>query len=67
MGGMKTLRAQIEAGTAKAAGDAKILDQLASTLVVFDPRFEILPGTAAEATPEDLIDYEYGPHQTRGE
>ena len=64
---MKTLEAQIAEGTAKAEGDTKILDQFASTLVVFDPRFEILPGTAAEATPEDLIDYEYGPHETRGE
>jgi hypothetical protein len=29
-------------------------------LVVFDPRFEIMPGTKGAATREDLNDYEYG-------
>jgi hypothetical protein len=28
-----------------AEGDARILKQLASTMVNFDPRFEIMPGT----------------------
>jgi hypothetical protein len=32
-------------GTAKVEGDAGILKQLASTMVDFDPRFEIMPGT----------------------
>jgi alkyl sulfatase BDS1-like metallo-beta-lactamase superfamily hydrolase len=41
----KTLDAQIADGTAKVEGDASILKQLASTMVDFDPRFEILPGT----------------------
>jgi alkyl sulfatase BDS1-like metallo-beta-lactamase superfamily hydrolase len=67
MGGAKTLEAQIADGTAKVEGDVGVIEQLASTLVVFDPRFEILPGTAAEPTPEDLSDYEYGPHDVRGE
>ena len=43
----KTLEAQIADGTAKVQGDATILRQLASTFVVFDPRFEIMPGTSA--------------------
>jgi hypothetical protein len=47
MMGAKTLEAQIAHGTAKAAGDVGILAQLASTMLDFDPRFEIMPGTKA--------------------
>ncbi len=36
-------------------------------MVVFDPQFEILPGTRGPATPEDLDDYEYGSYEIRGE
>jgi len=67
MMGAKTMDAQIADGTAKVEGDKQILTQLASTLVAFDPRFEILPGTRGPATPEDLNDYEYGPLDLRGE
>jgi alkyl sulfatase BDS1-like metallo-beta-lactamase superfamily hydrolase len=67
MMGTKTLDAQIADGTAKVEGNTKILAQLASTLVIFDPRFEIMPGTRGPATPEDLNDYEYGPLEFRGE
>jgi alkyl sulfatase BDS1-like metallo-beta-lactamase superfamily hydrolase len=45
MMGAKTLEAQLADGTAKAEGDANILKQLASLMVDFDPRFEIMPGT----------------------
>ena len=65
--GAKTLDAQIADGTAKVKGNKKILEQLASTMVVFDPRFEIMPGTRGPAAPEDLNDYEYGAHEARGE
>jgi len=58
MMGVKSLRAQIADGTAKAEGNTEIIGQLASTLVVFDPRFEILPGTKGPATLEELNDYE---------
>ena len=47
MMGAKTLEAQIAEGAAKIEGDASILKQLASTMVDFDPRFEIMPGTKA--------------------
>jgi alkyl sulfatase BDS1-like metallo-beta-lactamase superfamily hydrolase len=47
MMGAKTLEAQIADGTVKVEGDAGILKQLASTMVDFDPRFEIMPGTKA--------------------
>jgi alkyl sulfatase BDS1-like metallo-beta-lactamase superfamily hydrolase len=43
--GAKTREAQIKDGTAKVQGDASILAKLASTMVEFDPRFEIMPGT----------------------
>ena len=43
--GAKTLEAQIKDGTAKVVGDVTILARLAATMVDFDPRFEILPGT----------------------
>ena len=45
--GAKTLEAQIAAGTCKVEGDVSILKKLASTMVDFDPRFEIMPGTKA--------------------
>ena len=50
MMGAKTLEAQIADGTAKVEGDVGILAQLASTMVDFDPRFEIMPGTKARTT-----------------
>lgn len=45
--GAKTLEAQIADGTAQVRGDASILTRLAATMVEFDPRFEIMPGTKA--------------------
>ena len=45
MMGAKTLEAQITEGKCKADGDVGILKKLAATMVDFDPRFEILPGT----------------------
>jgi alkyl sulfatase BDS1-like metallo-beta-lactamase superfamily hydrolase len=47
MMGAKALEAQIADGTAKVEGDVGILKKLASTMVDFDPRFEIMPGTKA--------------------
>ncbi len=47
MMGAKTLEAQIAEGTATAEGDVTVLSQLAATMVDFDPRFEIMPGTVA--------------------
>jgi alkyl sulfatase BDS1-like metallo-beta-lactamase superfamily hydrolase len=43
--GVKTLEAQIADGTAKVQGDASVLTKLAATMVNFDPRFEMMPGT----------------------
>jgi alkyl sulfatase BDS1-like metallo-beta-lactamase superfamily hydrolase len=48
MMGAKTLEAQIADGTAKVQGDPGLLKQLAGTMVDFDPRFEIMPGTKAQ-------------------
>ena len=73
MMGAKTLEAQIADGTATVEGDAVILKQLASTMVDFDPRFEIMPGTKAretEAAKSDVhyVDpYEAVPRQTIAE
>jgi alkyl sulfatase BDS1-like metallo-beta-lactamase superfamily hydrolase len=47
MMGAKTLEAQIADGTAKVKGDAGVFKKLASTMIDFDPRFEIMPGTKA--------------------
>jgi alkyl sulfatase BDS1-like metallo-beta-lactamase superfamily hydrolase len=47
MMGAKTLEAQIAEGKAKFVGDISILSKLAATMVDFDPRFEIMPGTKA--------------------
>jgi alkyl sulfatase BDS1-like metallo-beta-lactamase superfamily hydrolase len=67
MAGSKSLAAQIEDGTAKVKGDVGILQQLAATMVVFDPRFEIMPGTRGRDKKEDLNDYEVGEIELRGE
>ncbi len=45
MMGAKKLESQLADGTCKAEGDLSVLNKLASTMVDFDPRFEILPGT----------------------
>jgi len=67
MMGVRSLRAQIEDGTARAEGNTEIIGQLASTLVVFDPRFEIMPGTKGPSPEEDLNPYEVGPVELHGE
>jgi len=67
MTGEKSLAAQMADGKAKTEGHQQILEQLASTLMAFDPRFEIMPGTKGPATPEGLNDYEYGPLDLQGE
>lgn len=50
MMGAKTLEAQIADGSATVDRDASVLQQLASTMVDFDPRFEIMPGTKIRDT-----------------
>ncbi len=68
MAGQKTLAAQIADGVAKVEGDVGVLEQLASTIVAFDPRFEILPGTALKAAAaSELNPYEVGAQEVRGE
>ena len=57
MAGAKRFTDAIEDGTAEAEGDAGILDEIASTLVVFNPFFEVLPGTAAPAADSELNPY----------
>jgi len=49
MMGAKTLDAQIADGTATVKGDVSVLKQLGSTMVDFDPRFQIMPGTHGAA------------------
>ena len=63
MMGAKTLEAQIADGVAKVQGDASILKQLASTMVDFDPRFEIMPGTKAKGVVAKEDPYEADPRQ----
>ena len=68
MMGAKTLEAQIADGTAKVLGDVGILTQLASTMVDFDPRFEIMPGTKARtAEVAHASPYEAVPRKTIAE
>jgi alkyl sulfatase BDS1-like metallo-beta-lactamase superfamily hydrolase len=65
MMGAKTLEAQIADGTAKLEGDASVLKMLASAMVDFDPRFEIMPGTKARETELAKANpYEAVPRQT---
>jgi alkyl sulfatase BDS1-like metallo-beta-lactamase superfamily hydrolase len=45
MMGVKSLDEMIADGTAKTKGDTSVIDKLKSTLIHFELRFEILPGT----------------------
>jgi alkyl sulfatase BDS1-like metallo-beta-lactamase superfamily hydrolase len=45
MMGVKTMDEMIADGTAKTKGDKSVIDKLKSTLIHFELRFEILPGT----------------------
>lgn len=63
--GAKSLEAQIADGTAQVQGDTSILARLAATMVDFDPRFEILPGTKARGVsrPVHAEAYQVAPGQ----
>ena len=68
MMGKKTLDAQIADGTAMIQGDASVLAKLASTMVDFDPRFEIMPGTKArDVAVAQANPYKAVPRQTIAE
>ena len=56
MMGVKTMMAMIEDGTAQVEGDATILARLGATMVDFDPRFPIMPGTQLRATEVPSVD-----------
>ena len=58
--GQKRLKTMIEDGTAKAVGDASLLDKLAASLGTFTPDFEMVPGTKGQAPRQDLNPYEIG-------
>ncbi len=59
--GAKTLDAQIADGKARAEGNPEVLAQLASTLAVFTPTFEMLPGTARPVEAAPINSYEVAP------
>jgi alkyl sulfatase BDS1-like metallo-beta-lactamase superfamily hydrolase len=61
MMGAKTLEAQIADGTCRVEGDVSILKKLAATMVDFDPRFEILPGTKLRTEIARANPYETAP------
>lgn len=68
MSGAKTLEAQIASGVLKLDGDASVLTRLASTMVDFDPRFQIMPGTKVRDTGAAKAGaYEAVPRQTIAE
>jgi alkyl sulfatase BDS1-like metallo-beta-lactamase superfamily hydrolase len=56
MTGERPLETQIKDGTAKFKGDVGILGKLASMMVEFDPRFEIMPGTKTLTAATDKSD-----------
>ncbi len=68
MMGAKTMEAQIADGTAKIEGDASFVKKLASTMVDFDPQFEIMPGTKERKADVEKADpYEAVPGETIAE
>jgi alkyl sulfatase BDS1-like metallo-beta-lactamase superfamily hydrolase len=62
MMGAKTLEAALADGTAKGEGNLGLLAQLAATMVEFDPRFEVMPGTrgATSTAGQDVFEAEFG-------
>jgi alkyl sulfatase BDS1-like metallo-beta-lactamase superfamily hydrolase len=52
MGGQTTFDKLQAAGKVKFVGDRKVFDQLRSTLTVFVPDFELMPGTKSKAVPK---------------
>ena len=67
IGGVTDLPSLIAGGEASAEGDVTILARLGAAMVDFDPRFEILPGTAGPSAAGDLQDFESGEITVRGE
>jgi alkyl sulfatase BDS1-like metallo-beta-lactamase superfamily hydrolase len=67
MMGRKRLVTLIDEGVATASGDRAILDQIASTLALFTPDFEMVPGTRTPAPGPAFDPYEVGPLELRGE
>lgn len=68
MKGAKTLEAQIKDGTATVKGDPGVLSKLASSMIDFDPRFEIMPGTKArDGQPAHADPYKAVPGQSIAE
>ena len=61
MAGETSLENQIAAGKVKLDGDASVLKKLASTMVEFDSRFEIMPGTHSKRVAESHNPYEAVP------
>ena len=45
MGGQSTFEKLLSEGKARFDGDRKVFDQLKSTLTIFTPDFELMPGT----------------------
>ena len=60
--GAKSLKAQIEDGTATTKGNLDVLDILASTMVTFEIGFEILPGTAGPVQTEEVNPFSINAH-----
>lgn len=58
MSGEATFDALLADGTATHQGDISILGQLASLMVEFDPRFEIMPGTKVGTELADMEPFE---------
>jgi alkyl sulfatase BDS1-like metallo-beta-lactamase superfamily hydrolase len=62
MMGAKSLKAQIEDGTATTEGNLSLLDTLASTMVTFEIGFEILPGTAGPVEEKETNPFSIDAH-----
>ncbi|MFD0980106.1 alkyl/aryl-sulfatase [Tropicimonas aquimaris] len=58
MAGEVELEALLADGTMRAEGDLAILTQLATLMVEFDPRFEIMPGTKGRTVLPDVAPFE---------
>jgi alkyl sulfatase BDS1-like metallo-beta-lactamase superfamily hydrolase len=68
MAGQRTIEGQVAAGVLKLEGDASVLAKLAATMIDFDSRFQIMPGTKVRDTGDRKAGpYEAVPRQTIAE
>ena len=67
MMGVKSLKDMISDGTAKMDGNGELLTKLGQAMTVFEPDFEVLPGTENKTLEKEKNPFQQDPVSMRGE